>query len=53
MLLGFLVLHMFQCDSITAMGNSQISAIPEITANHPDALLVHEAAIERLQETKY
>ena len=36
-----------QCDSII-MGNSQISAIPEIAANHPDALLVHEAAIGKI-----
>ncbi|MCA0592236.1 SufD family Fe-S cluster assembly protein, partial [Clostridioides difficile] len=28
--------------------NSQISAIPEIAANHPDALLVHEAAIGKI-----
>ena len=36
-----------QCDSIL-MGNSKIQSIPAITANHPDAQLVHEAAIGRI-----
>ena len=36
-----------QCDSII-MGNAKIRSIPEIAANHPDAQLVHEAAIGRI-----
>ncbi|MDX9871276.1 MAG: SufD family Fe-S cluster assembly protein [Clostridia bacterium] len=36
-----------QCDSII-MGESQISAIPAITAEHVDAQLIHEAAIGRI-----
>ena len=36
-----------QCDSIL-MGNSKIQSIPAITANHPDAQLIHEAAIGRI-----
>ena len=31
-----------QCDSII-MGNSQVSSIPEISAFHSDAQLIHEA----------
>ena len=27
------------------MDDAKISSIPEITANHPDAALIHEAAI--------
>ena len=36
-----------ECDSII-MDNARISAIPEITANHPDAALIHEAAIGKI-----
>lgn len=36
-----------QCDSII-MDNARISSIPEITANHADAQIVHEAAIGRI-----
>lgn len=36
-----------QCDSIL-MGNAHIRSIPEIAANHPDAVLVHEAAIGKI-----
>ena len=36
-----------QCDSII-MGNSQVSSIPEISAFHSDAQLVHEAAIGKI-----
>lgn len=36
-----------ECDGII-MDNSKISAIPEITANHPDAELIHEAAIGKI-----
>ncbi len=36
-----------QCDSII-MGASKISSIPEITANSPEAELVHEAAIGKI-----
>ena len=36
-----------QCDSII-MGEARIRAIPEIAANHPDAQLVHEAAIGKI-----
>lgn len=35
------------CDSII-MGNGIVSAIPEITANHVDATLIHEAAIGKI-----
>ncbi len=38
--------HM-QCDSII-MDNAKIRSIPEIAANHPDAQIVHEAAIGRI-----
>ena len=36
-----------QCDSIL-MGQAKIKSIPAITANHPDAQLIHEAAIGRI-----
>lgn len=36
-----------QCDSII-MGSAHIRSIPEIAANHPDAALVHEAAIGKI-----
>ena len=36
-----------QCDSII-MGKSRIESIPALTANHPDAQLIHEAAIGRI-----
>ena len=36
-----------QCDSIL-MGNAKIKSIPAIVAEHPDAQLVHEAAIGRI-----
>ena len=36
-----------QCDSII-MGQAHIESIPAITANHPDAQLIHEAAIGRI-----
>lgn len=36
-----------QCDSIL-MGNASVRSIPEIAANHPDAQLVHEAAIGKI-----
>ena len=36
-----------QCDSII-MDKAKISSVPEITANHPDAMLIHEAAIGRI-----
>ena len=36
-----------QCDSII-MDNAKIRSIPEIAANHPDAQIVHEAAIGRI-----
>ncbi len=36
-----------QCDSII-MGNAKIKAIPAITAESPDAQLIHEAAIGRI-----
>ncbi|MBE6970530.1 MAG: SufD family Fe-S cluster assembly protein [Ruminococcaceae bacterium] len=36
-----------QCDSII-MGEAKIRAIPEIAANHPDAQLIHEAAIGKI-----
>ena len=36
-----------QCDSIL-MGRAKIQSIPAIIANHPDAQLVHEAAIGRI-----
>ena len=36
-----------QCDSII-MDNAKIKAIPAITCDHPDAQLIHEAAIGRI-----
>ena len=36
-----------QCDSIL-MGKAKIQSIPAITANHPDAQLIHEAAIGKI-----
>ena len=36
-----------QCDSII-MGDARIRSIPEIAAHHPDAQLVHEAAIGKI-----
>ncbi|NLL62881.1 MAG: SufD family Fe-S cluster assembly protein [Ruminococcaceae bacterium] len=36
-----------QCDSII-MNNAKISSIPAISANHPDAQIVHEAAIGKI-----
>lgn len=36
-----------QCDAII-MGNAKVRAIPEITCNHVDAGLIHEAAIGKI-----
>jgi Fe-S cluster assembly scaffold protein SufB len=36
-----------QCDSII-MDNAKISSIPAIEANHPDAMIIHEAAIGKI-----
>lgn len=36
-----------ECDAII-MGDARISAIPEVSANHPDAALIHEAAIGKI-----
>lgn len=36
-----------ECDAII-MDHAKISAVPEITANHPDAELIHEAAIGKI-----
>ncbi len=36
-----------ECDSII-MDEAKISAQPEITANHPDAAMIHEAAIGKI-----
>lgn len=36
-----------QCDAII-MGHAKVRAIPEITCNHVDASLIHEAAIGRI-----
>lgn len=36
-----------ECDAII-MNNAKISAVPEITANHLDAALIHEAAIGKI-----
>ncbi len=36
-----------QCDSII-MDNAKISSIPAIAANHPDAQIIHEAAIGKI-----
>ena len=38
-----------QCDSII-MDTAKISSIPEITAKHVDAQIVHEAAIGRIND---
>ena len=35
------------CDAII-MGSAKVRAIPEITCNHVDASLIHEAAIGRI-----
>jgi Fe-S cluster assembly scaffold protein SufB len=36
-----------ECDSII-MGKAKISSIPAIIAEHPDSVLVHEAAIGKI-----
>ncbi len=36
-----------ECDAIIA-DDGQVSAAPELTANHPDAALIHEAAIGKI-----
>ena len=36
-----------QCDSII-MDNAKISSVPAISANHPDAQVIHEAAIGKI-----
>lgn len=36
-----------ECDAIV-MDNANVSAIPKIMANHPDASLIHEAAIGKI-----
>lgn len=36
-----------ECDSII-MDDAKIAAVPEIVANHPDAALIHEAAIGKI-----
>lgn len=36
-----------ECDAII-MDEAKISSLPEITANHPDAALIHEAAIGKI-----
>ena len=36
-----------ECDAII-MDHAKISSLPEITANHPDAALIHEAAIGKI-----
>ena len=36
-----------ECDAII-MGHGSVSAIPELTANHVDAALIHEAAIGKI-----
>lgn len=36
-----------ECDAII-MGDAHIRAVPEIAANHPDAALIHEAAIGKI-----
>ena len=37
-----------ECDAII-MDNAKIAAVPELTANHPDAALIHEAAIGKIK----
>ena len=36
-----------ECDAII-MDNARISAVPELSANHVDAALIHEAAIGKI-----
>ena len=36
-----------ECDAII-MENGKVSALPELTANHIDASLIHEAAIGKI-----
>lgn len=36
-----------ECDAII-IGNGKVSAVPEVTANSPDAELIHEAAIGKI-----
>ncbi len=36
-----------ECDAII-MDNAKIAAVPELTANHPDAALIHEAAFGKI-----
>ena len=36
-----------ECDAII-MNDATVSAVPEIIANHPDASLIHEAAIGKI-----
>ncbi|NMA06641.1 MAG: SufD family Fe-S cluster assembly protein, partial [Ruminococcaceae bacterium] len=36
-----------ECDAII-MDNASVKAVPEITANHVDASLIHEAAIGKI-----
>lgn len=36
-----------ECDAII-MDNAKISAVPQLEANHPDAALIHEAAIGKI-----
>ena len=36
-----------ECDAII-VGNAKISSLPQVTANHPDAALIHEAAIGKI-----
>ena len=36
-----------ECDAII-MGNAKIQAVPELTANDPDAALIHEAALGKI-----
>ena len=36
-----------ECDAII-IGNAKIQAVPELTANDPDAALIHEAAIGKI-----
>ena len=36
-----------ECDAII-MGNAKVDAVPEILANHPEASLIHEAAIGKI-----
>ena len=36
-----------ECDAII-MDNAHVSAVPEIAANHPEASLIHEAAIGKI-----